>query len=194
MGSERDIDDAIDRAVRDIMSVEPQAGLRGRVLERIERPGARLFALPRLAGAGALAAIALISFLLVRPVPPPEQPELATNTVPAPVPDAGPPPETSRSARDTAAPPAAGPAAPPRQARRSAPRAPAPPPAPAPQFPPRGVVAAATFAGVPETAAATPEVVPLPLDPHATPIAIPAIHIEPLTIERIVIAPIPSVR
>jgi hypothetical protein len=55
-------------------------------------------------------------------------------------------------------------------------------------------VAAATFAGVPETAAATPEVEPLPLDPHATPIAIPAIHIEPLTIERIVIAPIPSVR
>jgi hypothetical protein len=40
---DRRLDDAIDGAVREIMGVEPRAGLRGRVLERVNRPSGRRF-------------------------------------------------------------------------------------------------------------------------------------------------------
>ena len=69
MRTDRDLDDAIDRAVRAIMSVEPRAGLRGRVLDRLERRPAVVFALPRLAGAAAAVTVATFAFLLLRPAP-----------------------------------------------------------------------------------------------------------------------------
>jgi hypothetical protein len=48
-----DADEAIDRAVRDMLAVEPRADLRRRVLERIAEPSRRLLTFPRLAAAAA---------------------------------------------------------------------------------------------------------------------------------------------
>jgi hypothetical protein len=57
-----DLDKAIDRAVRDMLDVEPPADLRGRVLDRIEQRPASSFRLPAFGwgfGAVAIAAAAL---------------------------------------------------------------------------------------------------------------------------------------
>jgi hypothetical protein len=70
----KDLDDAIDRAVRDIMSAEPRPGFRGRVLDRLDRDserrtrqskswsasGIRRLALPAFAGALLLAMLSLV--------------------------------------------------------------------------------------------------------------------------------------
>lgn len=191
MASDRDIDDAIDRAVRDIMGAEPRPGLRGRVLERIERPTGLVFSWPRLAAAGAVAAAAMLSFMLWRPAPPLPETDLATKTAPVVRPGIVEPRDAAPAPRPV--PPPAGAAAPAQAPRRSTtparqPQAPVAPP----HFPAPGVVSAATIAGTtPDTAATgVAEAVPLPLDPNAAPIIIPAIHIEPLAIERIVIASI----
>lgn len=190
MGSDRDIDDAIDRAVRDIMGVEPRAGLRGRVLDRLERPRAGLFALPRLAGAAAMVAIAVIAFLVMRPAPeriPP--PEIASATAPVGAPDTPPAGEAAP------APAAAAEPAPPQEVPRTAPRRTRTPAGlDIVEFPARGVVAAATVAGAMPPAGEAVEVVPMPLDPGAQPIAIQAIRIEPLAVDRIVVAAIPPPR
>lgn len=69
---DRRLDDAIDRAVREIMGVEPRPGLRGRVLERVNRPGRPALPWLRVAAtAGAIAAVLLIVTLTQRE---PEQP------------------------------------------------------------------------------------------------------------------------
>jgi hypothetical protein len=190
MGSDRDIDDAIDHAVRDIMGVEPRAGLRARVLDRLERPRAGLFAVPRLAAAAAVVAIAVIAFFVMRAAP--ERipaPEIAGITAPVAAPDT--PPATVAAPTTTAK---AEPA-PRREVPRSAPRRPR---TPAGQdiveFPARGVVAAATVAGAMPPPGEAVDVVPMPLDPGAQPIAIEAIRIEPLAVERIVVAAIPPPR
>jgi hypothetical protein len=185
MGSERQIDDAIDRAVRDIMNVEPRAGLPARVLDRLERPATGWFALPRLAMAAALIALPLIAFVTMRPAPQaPAPPIIASKTPPV----TAPPPQ----APTAVVPPPAAPAIsePPRgkpemQARVAV-------QAPRPQFPPAGAVVAAN---VVEDAAILPGAIE-PVDPlpsaagTAAPIAIQAIEIEPLVIERIVVVPI----
>ena len=189
MGSQREIDDAIDRAVRDIMSVEPRAGLRSRVLDRLERPAAGWFALARLAGAAALLVIVAIAFLMIPPAPRPVAPPTIASSAPAPAPPSVPPPAV--------APPYAGVPADSAPTRRV--RPPQPPRAPVqpsrPLFPAQGVVAAASVAGDSTAALETIEpVAPLPVAAGASPIAIQAIQIEPLTIERIVVAPIPPPR
>lgn len=66
MTTDRQLDDAIDRAVRELMSVDPPAGLRARVLARLERPRRVWVTVPRLAAAAALAAAVLIAFVLFR--------------------------------------------------------------------------------------------------------------------------------
>jgi hypothetical protein len=61
--TKRDLDDAIDRAVRDIMSAEPRPGFRHRVLDRItarKGSGFRIGWLPALAGGGAGILIAIV--------------------------------------------------------------------------------------------------------------------------------------
>lgn len=190
MGSDRDIDDAIDRAVRDIMGLEPRAGLRGRVLERLERPRAGFFALPRLVAAAAVVAIAVTAFLVMRPAH--ERmapPEIASTPAPVAVPDAAPVREPAPPATASAEP------APRRQVPRTAPQRPRTPEGvDIVEFPARGVVAAATLAGAMSPPGEGVDVVPMPLDPDAQPIAIQAIRIEPLAVNRIVVAAIPPPR
>ena len=198
MGSHRDIDDAIDRAVRDIMSVEPRAGLRGRVLDRLDRPAAGWLVLPRLAGAAAIVGMVTISFLLIRPASQPDVPPAAASRSRAePISPSGAslpavPPSTVPQPAGPARRAAARDSAPPRE-RPAPPRMPERPLRP--QFPARGAVAAASMPGEPTVAPESLEPVErLPLPAGAPPIAIRTIQIEPLTIEPIVIAPIPPPR
>jgi hypothetical protein len=57
-------DAAIDRAVREIMSVEPRTDMRQRVLARLNDRPARTLTLPRLAMASAMAGIAIVILIL----------------------------------------------------------------------------------------------------------------------------------
>jgi type IV secretory pathway VirB10-like protein len=68
--TERHLDDAIDRAVRDIMSAEPRPGLRERVLRQIDVPPRWRITLPAVVGAAACAAVLIA---LVLPDRPPRQ-------------------------------------------------------------------------------------------------------------------------
>jgi hypothetical protein len=60
--TEREMDTAIDRAVRDLMDVEPDAAFRAQVTARLHRPVRRAWA-PRLA-AGAVAMLAIVVALI----------------------------------------------------------------------------------------------------------------------------------
>jgi hypothetical protein len=178
MGIERDIDDAIDRAVREIMSVEPRPGLRGRVLTRIER-GRAPAGWPRLAGALALAAAALVMLVWMRPAPvPTPQSQSASREPVTPVQPPVPP---------SAAQPPTRPATADRPATR--PRAAALPDRPL--FPARGVVAAATIADVVVDPADAAAPAPAIENPVAAPaIGVESIMIAPVNVERIVISAI----
>jgi len=83
----KDLDDAIDRAVRDIMSAEPRPGFRGRVLGRLERrdAGAWRFAVPAFAAALALALVVLAVIQEQRPAAP-TQPSPSTTVATRPAP------------------------------------------------------------------------------------------------------------
>jgi hypothetical protein len=59
------LDAAIDRAVREMLDVEPPAGLRGRVLDRIENPGSRGWSWTWIAGP--LVAAAMVILLVLAP-------------------------------------------------------------------------------------------------------------------------------
>lgn len=69
------LDDAIDRAVRDMLDVEPRADLRARVIAQLAGPRFRLPAIPvRLVASVAAAAVILFAVFVVRrtaPVAPP---------------------------------------------------------------------------------------------------------------------------
>ena len=67
------LDHAIDRAVRDMMQVDPAPGIRHRVLGRLERPHARRPLLLPLAIAAALAVV-ILSVALLRPAAPTPEP------------------------------------------------------------------------------------------------------------------------
>lgn len=69
------IDDAIDRAVRDIVRRDPPAGLRARVRSRLAAPTRRVLTWPRLAVATAAAAMLVTAIVTMRPaVLPPSPP------------------------------------------------------------------------------------------------------------------------
>ena len=190
MGTERDIDDAIDRAVRDIMSVEPPVGLRGRVLTRLQQPASRGLVRPLFAAA-ALTAAALLAFALLRPAPQPVPGDTLAGvhrpgtprTSPAVQPE---PPAPPHAAESTGPRPAS-----PRSTRPTRPSGPV-------RFPPRGVVAAASLvadAPTPPVAVALPEpVLATEGRPQYAPIRIEAIDIAPLTIAPVAVAPIPPSR
>jgi len=77
---DRRLDAAIDRAVRDLMSVEPRSDLRGRVLEAIERPRRRFSWTWVLAPAAAVA-ILVIAVVLMQPAPRADVPRPGTDIV-----------------------------------------------------------------------------------------------------------------
>jgi hypothetical protein len=170
MRTERDLDEAIDRAVREIMSSEPRAGLRGRVLERLERAGSNWITVPRLAAAAALVTIVLAGLLLSRPrpadvepptlaksQPQPHAPDITPQVTPRPVPV---PAETKQPAQARAA---------------------------RPTFPPRGRVSAANVAATTTFVDETREVPRLMVVDGLPP---PTTIFDNMTIQRITIPPI----
>src|SRR5262245_3404152 len=116
MNKDRDsVDAAIDRAVRDMLAVEPRPGMRQRVLARINEPQRRPALWPMLAGATALAAIVTIA-LLNRS----QQSAIVAPPVAPPVVVATREPAAEPKPAIPVAPPTATPAAPPRPPRASA--------------------------------------------------------------------------
>ena len=91
--AERRMDEAIDRAVRDIMNVEPRSDLRARVLAELDGPPTRLAFWPRLAFGGvALALVAvLVAILMPRPT---ERPDAGRNADKQPSPTSSAPSPT----------------------------------------------------------------------------------------------------
>ena len=98
---ESPIDRAIDRAVRDIMRVDPPAGLRRRVMARIEAPPRRSILFPRFTVAAAALAVLVLTVVLMRPTAPAPAP-IQQAAAPA-APAAAPRPVTPAPAKVTAA-------------------------------------------------------------------------------------------
>jgi hypothetical protein len=187
-----DLDAAIDRAVRSIMSAEPRAGLRQRVLSRINDAPRRAFPVLRLAIAGGtIAAVGLAVALRIanRPIVPEDRAVAPPSVAVAP-------PREQPAARETPTPVAPRP-----QARRS----------PAPSQPvPRGLVIAQSLTAIEEEDKADPTVttapeVPQELEALRTPALspiqeldtsvgrVPAIAVTPLGVSRLPeIAPLQS--
>ena len=90
------LDRAIDRAVHDMMNVEPPPWVRRRVLLRLEAPARRSMLFPRIAVAAGALAVVLIAVLLLRPAPAP---------VPAPDHQVATVPPGAATAPDVTAPP-----------------------------------------------------------------------------------------
>jgi hypothetical protein len=79
--TERRLDEAIDRAVRDMMDVDPRPGLTRRVLARLDEPlrGSLTVPVRRLAvAAAALAVVAIAAALLVNRTPAPIGPRVSS--------------------------------------------------------------------------------------------------------------------
>ncbi len=77
--TERRLDEAIDRTVREMMDVDPRPGLSRRVRARLDAPRATWLTLPRLAAGAALVGVAIIAIVLVTrtPAPVPQQVSVA---------------------------------------------------------------------------------------------------------------------
>ena len=185
--TDKHLDDAIDRAVREMMSAEPASNLRQRVLDTITRPRRRAIAWSALAyGSAALAAIVLlvVSVVTRRPDVPETRVAGTTTVSPAPAPtkatpvDPQPAPQPSLSLPGRSA-------SSPGQARGTS-----TPPVGVPHFADRRVEAASipgALALESETASAAP------LEPMV-PLGIAAIGAEPIATKEIGIAPIEIVR
>ena len=95
--SDRRLDEAIDRAVREMMNVEPRADLRARVLAELDRPPARISLRPRLAFAAVTlaVAVAVLTTILQRPSDHRDAPQVA-GSLPAPIPSPQPAPGPTR--------------------------------------------------------------------------------------------------
>jgi hypothetical protein len=69
---DKQIDHAIDRAVREMMQVDPRPGMRARVIARVSRPEPRTNPWMRITAAGSLvAALLFVTIMLGRPEPAP---------------------------------------------------------------------------------------------------------------------------
>jgi hypothetical protein len=176
MRNESDIDNAIDRAVRDIMHAEPRAGFRGRVLGRLRATGrgeGSWLTPPRVAAAMAVLAIAIAIGALLRthdPQAPANTPVVAQKEPPVPT-------DVRPVTPPAPAPAEAGTNAPAARPRRE----------PAVAFPPPGTV---TAASVPPDAT-PPPVRPAPGARSELIVLTPApLVIAPLIVPPIVIPPI----
>jgi hypothetical protein len=191
---ETQLDEAIDRAVREMMNVEPTDDLRQRVLDEIA--GTPQWVMPwrtLAAASAALAAIVLLIVNLITRQPAPPESRVASTRAVAPLQQTTPPPATKPSTpasqalpRDTL--PIA------QRPGRSAPRA-------APQTPQERLVEAASIPGALALETATTPAEPLaPVLPvamtllYTPPIRTSEIEITQITLERIEIVPLPSRR
>jgi len=195
--TDKHLDDAIDRAVREMMSAEPASDLRQRVLDTITRPRRRAIAWSALAyGSAALAAIVLLVVSLVTRRPDvPETRVAGTTTVSPAAAPTRPPPVAPQPAEQPAV---SSPGRSQSPARR--PREASTPPVGGPNVADRRVEAASipgALALESETGSAAPlkPVVPLGIATiGAQPIATKEIGIAPIEIVRIEIAPSPPRR
>lgn len=187
------LDEAIDRAVREMMNVEPTGDLRQRVLDEIA--GAPQWVMPWRALAAASAALAAIVLLIVnlitRQPAPPESRVASTRAVP-PIQQTTPPPKPSTRAASQALPRDTLPIA--QRPGRSTPLV-------APQTAQERLVEAASIPGAlaleTSTAPAEPlaPVLPVAMTLLDTPlIRTSEIEITQITLERIEIVPLPSRR
>jgi hypothetical protein len=183
-GERGKLDVAIDRAVRQMMAVDPPVGLRHRVLARLrdqEAPGWGF--LPRFAMAGGALAVIVLAVVMMRPgvgVVPPEQSTVASTTAPEPQPA---PPAVAEAPPSVVTPPPA--VAGPRREPLPA------PPQMAEVFGTRDTrVAAATVADVPMDDPFTPETEP------GTTFRSPIAGLPPLRIEDLKVMPlqVPALR
>ena len=175
------LDAAIDRAVRDLMSVEPRAGLRERVLAELTGEPARAAWWPRLAlGSAAVAVAAVVLLMIVNR--PPEQP--VDRTIAGATPRAATPGNTGETAKPPGATPPVHVDAPRAQAARQR-----------PVVEDRLVQAASIAANEPIAIEPMTAVEPLaPIDPIRiarleTPVGLDN-SIKPITIARIEITPL----
>jgi hypothetical protein len=105
--AERRIDEAIDRAVRDIMNVEPQPDLRARVLAELDGAPTRVAFWPRLAFGGVALALAavLVAILMPRSTGRPDESRIAEtrqeSTPSRPAPSRAPVPQRTSEDRRT---------------------------------------------------------------------------------------------
>ncbi len=94
LSDDRRLDEAIDRAVREMMNVEPRTDLRARVLAELGGPPARVSLWPRLAFAAlTLAAAVTVLTIVQRPSDHPDAPQVASSLqapIPSPQPAPGP--------------------------------------------------------------------------------------------------------
>lgn len=183
--TERDVDAAIDRAVREIMSAEPRPGFKHRVLRRLHEGPAQRWTLARLATLATATAASLLALWLLSPRSP-QAPDtrVATQHAPAPVTRPAPGPDAPR----------------PEPPVRSAPpaRTAVPSPPPVLRQPPPGRVEAASI--VVEDVRSEPAIAAMPALAELDPIRIAPLLTEPLrlrelsipalTIEPITIAPL----
>ena len=95
--TEREIDTAIDRAVRDLMDVETDAAFRARVTARLQRP--RRLLLPRLAAAALTVAAVAAAVIWMRPSAPGAPASAPKTEARGPIAVAPPQTETARSNR-----------------------------------------------------------------------------------------------
>lgn len=189
-GQDGAIERAIDRAVRDIMSAEPPAGLTRRVLSRLDAPPPRATLRPWYIGAvGALAAVVL-AVLLLEPSPSPVAPSAVEQVAKAPAPSA-PAPAATPTPQST---PGQATVARTHAARRTMTDTPIRMPRIANVFGTAGAGVAAAAADIedvvfPETpaAAAREQTAWTP-----RPISVPQIAIPPLQVERIRVEPMPT--
>jgi hypothetical protein len=176
------LDAAIDRAVRDLMSVEPRAGLRERVLAELTGEPARAAWWPRLALGSAAVAVAAVVLLTVFNRPPELQPPV-DRTVAGATPQAAPPGKDEETIKLPGATPPAHVDVP--QAQAATPRA---------VVQDRLVQAASLAANEPITVEPMTAVEPLaPIEPiRIAPLETPAglDSIKPITIARIQITPL----
>ncbi len=77
------LDDAIDRAVREMMSVDPRPGLSRRVLARLDEPRTPWLTVPRRAAAAALVAVIVVAIVLVTRTPAPVSQQVSVTRTPA---------------------------------------------------------------------------------------------------------------
>ena len=195
--TDKHLDDAIDRAVREMMSAEPASDLRQRVLDTITRPRRRAIAWSALAyGSAALAAIVLLVVSLVTRRPDvPETRVAGTQAVsPAAAPTTPIPVDPHPAQQPAVSLPGRSPSSP-RQARGTS-----TPSVGVQNFADRRVEAASipgALALESETTSAAPlePVVPLGIAAiGAEPIVTKEIGIAPIEIVRIEIAPLPPRR
>jgi hypothetical protein len=175
------IDDAIDRAVRDLVRHDPPAGFRRRVLSRLDVPARRTLLWPGVVTAAAALALVTMTFVM-RTEPRAPAPTLQHASTPEPAPPPALP--AAPAPRDRASEPAAPP-----RGRRS----PESQPLRMAVFgPPSGRVSAASVRE--GTAPAATAMEPVPEDlilPAPPPIAVGAIEPPPpLAIQPIVVVPI----